>query len=150
MALTCVSKITKNMTDSQGQQGAIAEEHVGGIRTVSSFSMQEKAKDKYDVAANVSNYWGVMLSWVQGSTFAFVIGGFYLALSFAQWRGGHLIEGNDPPRTLNPHGPGQLVAFVQLAVALVIGLGNVMSALPEVAKATGMFVFLKLLLCKKL
>ena len=30
-----------------------------------------------------------------------------------------------------------MVAFVQLAVALVIGLGNVMSALPEVAKATG-------------
>jgi ABC-type multidrug transport system fused ATPase/permease subunit len=93
LALTCVSKITKNMTDSQGDQGAIAEEHVGGIRTVSSFSMQEKAKTKYDKAANVSNYWGVMLSWVQGSTFAFVIGGFYFALSFAQWRGGHMIEG---------------------------------------------------------
>jgi ABC-type multidrug transport system fused ATPase/permease subunit len=137
MALTCVSKITKNMTDSQGQQGAIAEEHVGGIRTVSSFSMQEKAKSKYDHQANISNYWGVLLSWVQGSTFAFVIGGFYMALSFAQWRGGHLIEGDNPPLTFNTKGPGQLVAFVQLAVALVIGLGNVMSALPEVAKATG-------------
>ena len=28
---------------------------------------------------------------------AFVIGGFYMALSFAQWRGGHLIEGDNPP-----------------------------------------------------
>ena len=162
-SLTCIAKITKNMTDSQGQQGAIAEEHVGGIRTsamvvvlvvcwcgvvachvlpqglkkkkvlidllifffslslfplftffeffavltftfvvspaqiisgtVSSFSMQEKAKAKYDTAAKISNYWGVVLSWVQGSTFAFVIGGFYMALSFAQWRGGQLILG---------------------------------------------------------
>lgn len=46
-------------------------------------------------------------------------------------------SGDNPPYTLNSNGIGPLVAFVQLAVALVIGLGNVMSALPEVAKATG-------------
>ena len=137
LALPFVAKLTKNMTDSQGQQGAIAEEHVGGIRTVSSFSMQEKAKSRYDETSRTTNYWGIILSWVQGSTFAFVIGGFYLALSFAQWKGGHLIIGNNPPITTNPKALGALVAFVQLAVALVIGLGNVMTALPEVAKATG-------------
>ena len=61
--------------------------------------------------------------------FFFFIFFFYLLFSFH--------TGNHPPQTTNPKEIGPLVAFVQLAVALVIGLGNVMSALPEVAKATG-------------
>ena len=109
-------------------------EHVSGIRTVSSFSMQERAKELYDAATWISNRFGVILSWVQGGTFSFVLGGFYTALSLAQWRGGHQIE-DDPSKF--QEGIGDLVAFNSLAVALVIGLGNIMSALPEVAKATG-------------
>ena len=109
-------------------------EHVSGIRTVSSFSMQERAKGLYDTATWVSNRYGVILSWVQGGTFSFVLGGFYTALSLAQWRGGHQIENNP---AMFQKGIGDLVAFNSLAVALVIGLGNIMSALPEVAKATG-------------
>ena len=44
LALTCVSKITKNMTDSQGDQGAIAEEHVVEYARCPRFQCKKKRK----------------------------------------------------------------------------------------------------------
>lgn len=128
-----ISSLTKKMTASQGVQGGIAQEYISGIRTVCSFSMQDNAKERYVVATDTTQNVGIKLSWVQGSTFAMVIGGFYTTLALAMWKQGHDME-NEP---VEKRDAGALVAFINLAIALVIGIGNVMGSLPEVAKAVG-------------
>ena len=73
---------------------------------------------------------------VQGLAFSFVVGGFYGALTVALWHGGNDIVNTSSPDAI-ANEAAELIVFVQMAIAMVMGLGWIMGGLPEMAKAVG-------------
>ena len=134
--LALISSIAKKATDAQNSQGGLAQEFLSGIRTIVSFAMQEGTKQRYNAAAWVSNRLGVSLVIVQGLAFSFVVGGFYGALTVALWHGGNDIVNTSSPDAI-ANEAAELIVFVQMAIAMVMGLGWIMGGLPEMAKAVG-------------
>ena len=131
-----ISNIAKKSTDAQNVQGGLAQEFLAGIRTIVSFAMQEGTKERYNAAAWISNRLGVHLVIVQGLAFSFVIGGFYGALTVALWHGGNDIVNTSSPTAI-ANKAAEIIVFVNMAIAMVMGLGWIMSGLPEMAKAIG-------------
>ena len=136
LTLTLISNIAKKSTDAQNVQGGLAQEFLAGIRTIVSFAMQEGTKERYNAAAWISNRLGVHLVIVQGLAFSFVIGGFYGALTVALWHGGNDIVNTSSPTAI-ANKAAEIIVFVNMAIAMVMGLGWIMSGLPEMAKAMG-------------
>ena len=73
---------------------------------------------------------------VQGLAFSFVVGGFYGALTVALWHGGNDIVNTSSPGAI-ANKAAELIVFVNMAIAMVMGLGWIMGGLPEMAKAVG-------------
>lgn len=134
--LALISNIAKKSTDAQNSQGGLAQEFLSGIRTIVSFAMQESTKQRYNAAAWISNRLGVRLVIVQGLAFSFVVGGFYGALTVALWHGGNDIVNTSSPDAI-ANKAAELIVFVNMAIAMVMGLGWIMGGLPEMAKAVG-------------
>lgn len=137
MTLGIISNISKKSAEVSNVQGGLAQEFLAGIRTVVSFAMQDEMKEKYDVAAWISNKVGVRLVVVQGLAFSLVLGGFYGALTIALWHGGlDLVDHFHDPSTVAKSAT-DLIVFMNMAIAMVMGLGWIMGGLPEMAKAVG-------------
>ena len=137
-SLTLISKLSNESAEAQNVQGGIAQEFLSGIRTVVSFVMQEGAKNIYDKSAWYANKIGVRLVVVQGLAFSIVFGGFYGALTVALWYGCNdvITKGAHDPSYVASQTP-RIVIFLQMAIAMVMGLGWIIGGLPEVAKAVG-------------
>lgn len=137
-SLALISGLSNKSAEAQNKQGGMAQEFLSGIRTVVSFVMQEGAKKVYDKAAWYSNAIGVRLVVVQGLAFSVVFGGFYGALTVALWYGCNdiMTKGAHDPSYVASQTPS-LVIFIQMAIAMVMGLGWIIGGLPEVAKAVG-------------
>eukprot|EP00945_MAST-04E_sp_MAST-4E-sp1_P005723 g5723.t1 len=135
--LTLISGISKRSAEAQNIQGGFGQEFLSGIRTIVSFSMQDDTKRRYDDAAWISNAIGVRLVVIQGLAFSMVLGGFYGALSIALWWGGSDIVDNAATPQELAYKASHLLVFVNMAIAMVMGLGWIMGGLPEMAKAVG-------------
>eukprot|EP01133_Synstelium_polycarpum_P008407 gene8407-9888_t len=157
---------SKQNKEASGKSGQVATEAIGGIRTVASFTSEQKILDKFEFALGENVSLSIRKSNIAGLVFGFTQATMFLIWALGYWYGGKLVDDGewhasrstiedtckpgDPffdnvvnqrmdlcERGLNMiEGFGQMQRIFFAIVMSAMGIGNASAFAPDMAKAT--------------
>lgn len=125
------SSFTTKELDAYAKAGAVAEEVLGGVRTVVAFGGQEKECKRYNNKLNEAMAFGIRKGMVNGGGIGFVFLVLFCMYALAFWYGAELVR-TDPAYT-----PGRILTVFFGVIIGAFSLGNAAPNIQYFASARG-------------
>ncbi|XP_065831606.1 uncharacterized protein [Oscarella lobularis] len=132
-----IKRLRKKFQDKLGEAGTIAEESISSIRTVRSFSNEEKSMDEYGVKIDESFALGKKMAMTIGAFSGLIFTLIQGATVVVLWYGAKLLHENISGSRSNSMTPGELTGFMLYMINIAMAFAFLSNLYGEFMQAVG-------------